>query len=58
MRDIQRSIKLFFAIGTLGAVLAWSSTAVAEQGRGRADLSAEPQRSYGAIDVILYQTTW
>jgi len=42
----------------LGMLLAWSSVVTAEPGRGRPDLSAEPQRSYGSIDVILYQTSW
>ena len=42
----------------LGLVLLWSVTASAEPGRGRPELSAEPQRSYGSIDVILYQTSW
>jgi hypothetical protein len=39
-------------------LLAWSSVVTAEPGRGRPELSAEPQRSYGSIDVILYQTGW
>jgi len=35
--------------------LAWSSAAVAAQ-KGPAD--GEPKRSYGSIDVIMYQTSW
>jgi len=42
----------------LSVMLSWSSAAVAEPGRGRPELSVEPKRSYGAIDVIMYQTSW
>jgi hypothetical protein len=38
--------------------LFWSPFAGAEPGRGRPDLSSEPKRSYAAIDVIMYQTSW
>ena len=50
--------KAFRPILVLGMLLAWSSVVTAEPGRGRPDLSTEPQRSYGSIDVILYQTSW
>jgi glutaredoxin len=36
----------------------WSSVATAERNLGRQGADREPQRSYGAIDVILYQTSW
>jgi glutaredoxin len=38
--------------------LMWSSAATAEQSHGRQVDAREPQRSYAAIDVILYQTSW
>lgn len=46
------------AITLICIALVWSSLALAEPGRGSADRSAGPKRSYGAIDVILYQTSW
>jgi glutaredoxin len=39
----------------LGVSLAGASPALASQQDG---LQGDPQRSYGAIDVILYQTSW
>lgn len=39
----------------LGMVLVLSSVVAAGQ---RAGTEGEPKRSYGAIDVILYQTSW
>jgi glutaredoxin-like YruB-family protein len=42
----------------LCVVLMWSLAAMAEQGHGRQVDAREPQRSYAAIDVILYQTSW
>ena len=47
-----------YALVLIGIALFWSMIAAAEPGRGRPDPSAEPQRSYGAIDVIMYQTSW
>jgi glutaredoxin len=40
----------------LGAALAWASPTTASA--GTPDLSVEPKRGYGSIDVILYQTSW
>jgi glutaredoxin-like YruB-family protein len=42
----------------LCVVLMSSSVATAGQSQGRQVDAREPQRSYGAIDVILYQTSW
>jgi glutaredoxin len=39
----------------LAALIIWSPLPAAGQSRG---LQGEPKRSYGAIDVILYQTSW
>ncbi|HEY6010729.1 MAG TPA: hypothetical protein VIX18_04590 [Nitrospirota bacterium] len=36
----------------------WSPAAGAGTGRGMPNLSAEPKRAYGSIDVILYRTSW
>ena len=47
-----------YALALIGIALFWSTIAAAEPGRGRSDVSAEPKRSYGAIDVIMYQTSW
>jgi hypothetical protein len=38
-----------------GIVLSWSSVAAAGP---RGPIKGEPNKSYGAIDVILYQTSW
>ena len=45
-------------IVVLCMLLIVSAVAAAEPGRGRPDQTAQPRRSYGAIDVILYQTSW
>jgi hypothetical protein len=38
-----------------GMLLNWSSAAIAgPQGA----ITGEPKRSYGSIDVIMYQTSW
>ena len=42
----------------LCVALMWSSAAMAEQDHGSKGDDREPQRSYAAIDVILYQTSW
>jgi len=52
------STRGLYALVLIGIALFWSTIAAAEPGRGRPDPSAEPQRSYGAIDVIMYQTSW
>jgi hypothetical protein len=36
-------------------VLAWTTAATAGP---RGSIEVEPKRSYGAIDVIMYQTSW
>ena len=36
-------------------VCAWTAPAVAGP---RGPIEGEPKRSYGAIDVIMYQTSW
>jgi len=39
----------------LGLVLSWSAAAVAGT---RGAIAGESKRSYGSIDVIMYQTSW
>ncbi|MEK6742828.1 MAG: hypothetical protein AABZ15_04430 [Nitrospirota bacterium] len=39
----------------LSIVLSWSLVAVAAP---RGAIAGEPKRSYGSIDVIMYQTSW
>jgi len=39
----------------LGILLNWSLAAVAGP---RGPVEGEPKRSYGAIEVIMYQTSW
>jgi hypothetical protein len=46
------------ALVLLSSALVWSSIAGAEPARGRPDPAAEPKRSYGSVDVIMYQTSW
>jgi hypothetical protein len=48
-------MKVMLAMALFVSALIWSSTAAAGQGGG---LTGEPKRSYGAIDVIMYQTSW
>ena len=42
-------------VGLLIAAVLWTAAALASP---QDALQGEPQRSYGAIDVILYQTSW
>ncbi len=42
----------------LSMLLSCSSEAVSERVQGKSKLSAEPKRSYGAVNVIMYQTSW
>ena len=53
-----RTARVLCALVLLGIALCWSPIARAEPRRGGADLSAAPKRSYGSIDVIMYQTSW
>jgi hypothetical protein len=53
-----RDFRGFCALVLVCVALFWSSPAFADPGRGGTDPSAEPKRSYGAIEVILYQTNW
>jgi hypothetical protein len=46
------------ALVLISSALFWSPLAGAEPHRGRPDPTAEPKRSYGSIDVIMYQTSW
>ena len=46
------------ALVLIGIALFWSTIAAAEPGRGRPGPPAEPKRSYAAIDVVMYQTSW
>src|SRR5512136_2762626 len=52
------AMKQLLPAAFLCVVLMWSSAAAAEQDHGRQAADREPRRSYGAIDVILYQTSW
>jgi hypothetical protein len=57
-RNVRRGwfgMKVMLAMALFGSALIWSSTTAAGQGGG---LTGEPKRSYGAIDVIMYQTSW
>lgn len=54
----QDTMKQALSAILLCMVLMWSSVAMAEQDHGRQVDAREPRRSYGAIDVILYQTSW
>jgi hypothetical protein len=46
------------ALVLISIMLVWSSSAGADPHRGRPEPTAEPKRSYGSIDVIMYQTSW
>jgi hypothetical protein len=48
-------VMILLAVGLFGGVLAWSSNAAAGPAGG---ITGDPKRSYGAIDVIMYQTSW
>jgi len=39
----------------LSIALTWSAAAVAAP---RGAIEGDPKRSYGAIDVVMYQTSW
>jgi len=47
--------KVVLAVVLLGSVAAWIPAATAGQASAT---TGEPKRSYGAIDVIMYQTSW
>lgn len=46
------------AILAVCIVLLAAPAGMAGPGTDKAGRSAEPKRSYGSIDVILYQTSW
>jgi hypothetical protein len=48
-------MKRLSAFILLCIVLAWSAAAVAGP---RGAIAGDPKRSYGAIDVVMYQTSW
>jgi len=58
MTDVTRSVDIVrnavWAI-LFGLLLNWSSAAIAGP---RGALEGEPKKSYGAIDVVMYQTSW
>jgi len=51
----KRLMSLLLSVLAFGVLMVWSPIHAAEQSR---HLKGEPKRSYGAIDVILYQTSW
>jgi hypothetical protein len=55
MRRGWFGMKVVLAVALIGSALIWSSMAAAGQSGG---IAGEPKRSYGAIDVIMYQTSW
>jgi len=46
---------VMLALVLMGSVAAWIPAATAGQAPATA---GEPKRSYGSIDVIMYQTSW
>jgi hypothetical protein len=48
-------MKRFSVLIVFCMACAWSTAAVAGP---RGPLEGEPKRSYGAIDVVMYQTSW
>ncbi len=56
MRDAKATIGLC-ALVLICIAIFWSSLARAETRRG-GPIEGDPKRSYGAIDVIMYQTNW
>ncbi len=55
MLSVKNLAKPVLPLIVIAALAAWSPLPAAGQSRS---LQREPQRSYGAIDVILYQTSW
>ena len=58
MIDVPRSVdavRTVLWVILFGLLLNWSSAAVAGP---RGSVEGEPKRSYGAIDVVMYQTNW
>jgi hypothetical protein len=56
MRDARATTGLC-ALVLICIAIFWSSLARAETRRG-GPIEGDPKRSYGAIDVIMYQTNW
>ncbi len=55
MLAVKNLAKFVLPLLFLAAVIVWSPLPAAGGSRG---LQGDPKRSYGAIDVILYQTSW
>ncbi len=55
MLAVKNLAKPLLPLLVLAALSIWPPVPAAGQAR---NLQREPQRSYGAIDVILYQTSW
>ncbi len=55
MPAVKNLVKPVLPLIVLAALIAGTPITTAGQSRG---FQGEPKRSYGAIDVILYQTSW